>query len=1219
LLNRLYIVIGLLAILLISAAFVVPRFIEWSDYRERMQAIAAEVFGAPVLITGEIEFSLLPQPLMRFGDVVVGPPDRPAITVESVEAQFSLMDFIRDRYLITRLVLERPVLGVAIDGAGEVKAGLQIAERVTTADVSVASAQIVDGQVVLFDARTDETFTSSGIDGELRMEALRGPFAFQGNGDHEGRTYAVRFATSAIDGAGASQVSAFVRPSDERFSLSAEGLLTSSGMPHFSGTMTYRQTPRAGQARLEDAGRGDLVMTGKVQASPTKVLLSDYTVVPDENRAATRLQGAAEVHLGRDRSFNAVISGGVMALPPRDATQEQPIAPYELMRLLAELPLPPAPGLPGTVGIDIVELNLRAISLRDVRVDATADASGWTVKEFSAQLPGASRLNVSGAITSAAGRPNFSGRLALATQRLDALALLWRKPTEGNPLFNLPGTLEARLSLVGETLSVSGASLVVNGKSHEFSAEMGFGSTSKHLNVSARLGTLDARDSTALAALLPDLGRDPQFGATFPKGRFNLAAQAATFGDMSGLNLSARGSWEGGVLVIDEIAAGDLGGARFTGELTAFGSLAKPELSGNGSVTIASPDAPALGRFYDAIAAPVPVREFLRRSFPVDLAMRLDAPSGDGGQTLAISGRMGASELTLDAQLGMGFVRALAGPMSVRLDLRAADPGAMTAQLGLGKLSLTPTGTPMHLVALIEGSMSNSLETTVRIEGGADSLGFAGNVVVSDPNELSGNGTIRAALSDPSAIVASIGAEGLYVPAVNGSARLEFAGTRSLRLGDIDAVSGGQRVTGGLTLTRTGGTSAVSGTLASGPVDMASLFGALAGPAALLTTDEGPWPDGPLALGDTPRTTTGRVAISAPAITMGTRSVVTDARFELDWDATGIRLRDLAGLIGDGTVKMELGICCAGLLADKQVSGRVELAGVAIDALVPPAVARSLAGVVDAGARFEGTGDSFLAALRSMTGDGNYTIRQLRAEEFNPATFTEVAAIDTVVDMEPETLRALIVDKLDDGPFLADEVRGGFTIAGGTLRSGNLAVQGDRARLFGSASLRLADLSLDGGYAMSPIGPAAANGLVDQLGAQVSAMIGGTLLAPEKRFDVAAMVDAIMVRAFEIEVARLEQLRAEDEARRQAAAEERARLAEEAAKQAAADAAAKKAAEDAAAKAAIEAAARKKAEDEAAARRRAEEEAARRAAEESPSVTTLPPLNFTPTEPSNQF
>lgn len=1225
-LNRLYIVVGVLAIMTIAAAFLVPRFIAWGDYRERMQEVAGEVFGAPVEIAGEIEFTLLPQPQLRFADVIVGSRERPAIRVESVEAQFSLIDFMRDRYLITRLVLKGPTFEVAIGADGKVESGWQLAERVTTADISVADAQIIDGRVTVSDARTDETFVVGDIDGELRMEALRGPFSFQGRSDYDGQRYALRFATSAIDSTGATRLSASVRPSDDAFAVSAEGELVIGGELGFSGDLTYRRQPNGGRSDLEDAGRGDFVMTGKVKASPTRILLSDYTLVPDENRAGTRLQGAAEVRLGKGRAFNAVISGGVMALPPRDAVAEKLASPYELVRLLAELPPPPTTDLPGTIGVDIAELGLRAVSLRNVRLDATADAEGWTIKGLSAQLPGAARLDISGELTSVAGKPNFAGALSLTTQRLDALAQLWRKPAEGNPLFNVPAAVRAQVALVGDTLSVSDATMTLAGKDHVFSVEIGFANSSRHLNVSASLGALDSGESALLWALLPDLAQDARFGVTFPKGRFSLSAQAGTIAGLDGEDLSARGSWEGGVLVIDRFSAGNLGGARVQGQLTAFGSLIKPEVSGTGTAAIASADAPALARFYDVIAAPPSVRQFLENSLPADLAMRLDAPSGDGGQTLAVSGRVGASQLTLDAQLGNGFTRALGGPVSVRLDLRSTDPEAMTAQLGLGDTSLMPGGGPMHLVAVVEGSIANSLETTIRIEGGQDSLGFAGNVFVSDPEELSGNGTVKANLSDMSALVALIGAEGIHLPAASGRAHIEFAGTRRLQLDNIEAISGGQRVAGQLALTRSGASNAASGTLNIGNLDGAGLFGTLAGPAALIST-HGPWPDGPLAVGDAPRRVTGRIGVTTPAVTFGGVPMVTDASFELVWDDTTIRLRDLSGTLGGGEVSVELAICCAGALAEKQVSGRLALTGVEIDAVVPPVVAASLDGILDGGARFQGTGDSLEAVLGTMTGEGNYRISGLRAEALNPRTFAEVASLDTILEMEPAALSRLIVDKLDDAPFLADEVSGGFTIAGGVVRSANVAMEGEGVRLFGGTSLRLADLTLDGGYTMSPTSPAASSTLIAQSGAQVTARIGGTLPAPERKFDVAAIVDAIMVRAYEIEVARLEQLRAEDEARRQAAAAERARRAEQAAAEAAAKKAAeeaeKRAAEEAKAKAEAEEAARKKAEEEAAARKKAEEAAAaRRAAEEpisSPSFTTLPPLNFTPSEPSSLF
>ncbi|HEY0917585.1 AsmA-like C-terminal region-containing protein [Devosia sp.] len=1176
-LNRLYIVIGVLAILAIAAAYLVPRFIHWGDYRDRMQAVTSEVLGAPVTITGDIGFTLLPQPQLTFSDVVVGAEGAPALTVGRVEAQFSLVDFFRDRYLITRLLLDQPVLHVAVDAEGHVVSGLRLAESVSSdTHVAVANAQIVGAQVIVADARSGDVVTADGITGELRMEALRGPFSFQGDGRYGDSRYAVRVSTSAIDENGDTQLSAFIRPAADGVSLSAEGRVSAGGSPRFDGQVTLRQAPHA--ADRANAGRGDLVVAAKVVATTARVLFSEYTLVPDENRAGTRLQGAAELQLGQAPSFNAVISGGVLALPPRDATAEPMAAPYELVRLLAELPPPPVPGVPGSISVDIAEVDLRAVKLRAVRFDAAADASGWTIREFSAELPGASKLALSGVLTAAAGRPNLSGRLSLATRRPGALSALWRKPVEGAPLLDVPVALTTDVALVGETVSLSNGALAVGGVSHPITAEIGFGGTARHLNFTADFGALDAEDSAVLGTLLPDIGRDASFAASFPKGRFGLSAREATVGGLAGEGLEARGSWEGGVLVLDEVAAQSLGGARIAGRFTAFGTLARPEISGAATIAVAAPNAPALALFYDAVGAAPPVRAAIDRALPANLTVRLDAPSGAGGQALAVAGRAGVADVRLEAQLGHGFVRALGGPISMTLDLRSDDADAMAAQLGLGGAGLLPPGGPMHLVAVVEGAMANSFETTLRVEGGGDEVAFSGNVVVTGPGAPSGNGTLRAALTDLSAITALAGADGIHVPPFRGSARVEFAGAGSVKLTEI-AADGAAPVSGELSFSRTGQVSTVSGRLAVGAVDAGGLLAVLAGPAALIATPGSIWPDGPLAVGDSRRVTTGRVAIETPAITGGGRTLARDARFDLDWDADGVRLRDLTAAVGSGKISMELALCCAGPLTDKQLAGRVALAGVEIDAIAPAGLGAVLDGVIDAGARFEGTGDGVLSALRTMTGDGTFTVTGLVAEHFNPGVFDGPASADGVLDMESTALAALIVERLGEEPFRAGSVSGGFSIAGGVVRGSNLAAESGTARLFGSSSVRLADLALEGSFVMSPAAPAAGDSLLAGVGAEVTARIGGTLVAPEGHYDVAALVDAIMVHAYEMEVARLERLRAEDEARRQAAAAERARLAEEAAQ---------RAAEELAARQAAEAEARRQAEEEAARQREQE-------------------------------
>ncbi|MDB5539780.1 MAG: hypothetical protein JWQ89_1507 [Devosia sp.] len=1178
-LNRLFIIVGTLAILLLAAAFIVPSFVPWGQYRDRLAQIASEVLGAPVRIEGDVSFSLLPQPKLQFANVSAGPTDAPKLTVQRVEADFSLIDFLRDRYNVTRLRLDGPTVSIDVAADGSVDSGIALAHSVES-NISVANAVITGGTFKINDSRSGAAYTASDVSGDLKLEALRGPFSFQGSGKVDGATYGLRLTTGQLEPDGGGTLALSLRPADEHFTLSAEGLLTPGLMPAFSGTMTYRQPPaKPSGETADDAGQGDLVMTSKVEANPARVLLSDYVVVPDENRAATRLQGAAEVTLGQGMAFNAVISGGLLALPPRDATAEQAIEPYEIVRLLKELPMPAAPGIPGTIGVDVAEVNLRALSLRNVRLDASTRDGGWTVRRLTGVLPGETTLTLAGDINTATGRPEFAGTLSLKSKRLDALTTLWRKPADGNPLFGMPGGIEARVDLVGETLSVSDGRLVLDGETRSFSAQVGLG-TIPDIHLTADLGDLDAARSEALFALLPDLGADPAFPVTFPKGEFEFAADAMTLGGLAGRDLVAKGSWDGGVLVVHDLSAGDLGGARFKATLTAFGSLEKPELSGSGTLSVASADSPALQRLYDALHVSPAMARFLEASLPADLALGLDAPNGGGAQSLAVSGRLGTSEIAADAELQAGFLRALSGSIKVRLDMKSADPAAMTAQLGLGDASVFAEDKPVHLVGVVDGNVANSLETTVLVEGGGDSLGFSGNVVVTDPDAYSGKGTLKAALADPSALADWLGAGGIALPALSGSATVDFSGLSSVRLEHIDGKSGGAPFSGRLQLAAKGNTRMVSGDIAAGQLEVGGLLRMLAGPAALIARTDAVWPDGPLATGDAPRNASGRIAVTAPAVAAGGKTLATDLSFDLDWDATATRLRNVNAKLGGGTVGLELAICCAGPLTDKQVTGRVSLSGVTLDSIAPPAVAAALNGTLDASGRFDGTGGSVASILAAMTGEGTYGVKDLRIERLDAQAATLNGVADVLM-MQPAQLTTQIEDRLDDAPFLSPQLAAGFTIAGGVLRSPNVAIEGNGGELFGSGSLRLADLGITGDYtlATTTVAPAA---LVDTSSARVTTNLGGTLLAPERQFDVSGLVDSIMVKAYEAEVARLEKLRAEDEARKKAEDAEKSRLA----------------AEDAA-RIAAEAEATRKAEEEAAAKQAADEAAAAQAAEEA--------------------
>jgi hypothetical protein len=1173
-LNRLFVIIGFLVILAIGGAFVIPRFITWSDYRPRLEAMATQAFGTPVEITGDISLTLLPQPVLVFTKVRVGPEAAPAIEVGKVEAEFSLFDFLSDRYKVTRLELEQPVVNVAIGADGQVDSGFALAPEAEQTNVSIDNAEIVGGRIHLSDARSDQTYIADAISGELRLDAIKGPFAFSGTGTLDGAAYAMRVSTGKLDEAGATTLSLYLQPDDRSFTLETTGALTTGAAPKFTGDLSYRRPPpRPVEGEIVDAGRGDLVLEGKVEAVADRVLLSEYTLLPDENRAATRLLGAAELKLGQDMAFNAIVSGGVIALPPRDATKELTDPPYELVRLLGETPLPPIPGIPGTIGLDITELNLRGVSLRDLRLDAATDAKSWTIEKFAASLPGGTKVGLTGNLSAVDGHPIFAGGVTVDSQQLDRLAALWRKAPQGNPLFNMEGSLAADVALSSDTLTLSSGTLTVAGINQGFDAAIGFGAQ-RELKLDMHFTTLGQEESDAIAALLPDVSGNGSFGATFPKGSVSLSASKAVLFGLAGSDLAASANWEGGVLELSKLEAGDLGGATIDAKLTAFGTLAKPELSGNGAVKI-SDGAPIVDALLRNINTPPAIAEFLHRSLPATLDFQLEPPNGEGGQTLNATGRLGTSDTKIVAQLGGGIANALVAPIAATLELTSESPALMNAQLGLGSTAILDDRTPLHLTANVEGTPSNSYEIHARLEGGADHIAFDGNVVAGDFTKISGDGAVEVALGDPSVLAEIAGADGVFVPAVDGKAHVKFAGLDSIALSEIEA--GG--VTGELTMTRRDGAGSFSGALKLASLDAMSLLPVLAGPSGTVA-GTGLWPEGPIDIGGGPRTSDGRIDVDVASVTAGGKALLTNATFGLDWDAQSISLRDLSGTAEGGTLTLDAKVCCSNpALPAKQITGRLTLNDVPLDVVAPGAIAAGLDGKLTASAAFDGTGETMAAAVRAMTGTGSYTISDFSAEKFDPQAFNSLGALTDIVDMTPEALTAAVNEQLAKGPFASNMFTGSFTIAGGTLRSPNLAIAGRGARIFGSGNLALADLTLDARYAMSPTVLADPQSAIDATTAEVAAVVTGPVWAPVASYDVTSLVDGMKIKASEIELARLEQLRLEDEARQKAAAEDRARVAAEqaaadAAKKAEEEAAAKKAAEEAAAKAAAEAAAK---------------------------------------------
>ena len=1170
-LNRLYIVLGSLLILLISFAFVAPFFIDWSDRRPQIEALATEALGTPVHVSGDIDIQFLPQPRVTLNGISVGPEQAPVATISHVEADFSLTDFLRDRYSITRLAIGGADISLRIDENGEIDAPINLPETVNASNISVANAELTGSAISLTDARSGYSWRFGDIAGSLAMAGLRGPFGFNATGTYDDRPYQVRLNTSQMNDAGDFQVALFLRATDGGFSLNTDGLFSAGDEPSYAGNLSFRHPPPA----QSDSVRGNMVLEAAVDANTERARLTNYVIVPDENRAGTRLTGAAQVDFGEVPTFNATISGGVVALAPRDARTASDADPYELVRLLSELPPPPVPPMPGEVHVDISELDIRAAALREVRADASTDGEEWTISTFEGRLPGDSKFALSGTF----GRteddmPWARGQWSLGSDRLDALVQLWRPPDERTPLFGLPLQLASDFSLANGALFLSDGAGQIDGADFGFSGVVP--PPGGQFDLTASLDLFGPEQSAVLMASLPEITADPAFVASFSGGSFDVSAERLTLYDMPGRKLAARGTWSSTGVAFEHLSAESWGGSSFNLS-GGYGIDPESAVTASGRIILERGAAQGLLPFlYEQAGVAPAVAGLVSRNLPASLDVTLASPEGGAAQALDVSGRLGDAALQLAVNLTKGLLNGLSAPMGARATLSSDSPAGLAAALGVD-LPLDDQGSASATLRA-EGNPQGALDTEFTFLTPGDKLQFTGSVIAVDPDALTGRGKLEFSLSQPSDWGGLLGAGDLYLPALSGVSELRFDGVGSISLSALNADAGGTSVRGDLSRSLDAGTPLYSGSLTLGGVDIAGFPALLAGGAALLDLEGGVWPDGPFASSEEPRDTRGRISVNANGITGSGRALAGATSFDLVWDDRNTRLRGGSVKIGGGTLSFDVGVCCSGTPGPRHVAGRMGLDGVRFDALVPEAPAASIDAELSGALQFDATGDTIAALVATLAGQGSFSARNLVINGFDPGAFATIAKNESLIDMDAAQLTDLVAGALSSGPFTADQIDGVLSLAGGTLRADNLSAGNTDSELYGGVSFNLTDLGLAGSWTLAPSGPVGDGGLINQTTARIGAVLSGTLFAPELRLDLAQMVDTIQVRAYELEVERLEKLRAEDEARSRAAAEERARLMALEAKRQAEEAAAKAEAE---AKARAEAEAKAKAEAEA--------------------------------------
>ena len=184
------VVAGILLVLLIGSALVVPSFINWNEYKTEIETTASNLSDRKVVINGDLSLSILPSPSFSAKDVSVsnveGGQATNFIALKSVDVNVAFFPLLSGEVQVKKFILVEPVVALEIDadGKGNWEFGAQSDTPESEGgytDLSFEQFQIENGQLSYqdFSNRTQELVRS--INASVTMDSLQGPFDITGN------------------------------------------------------------------------------------------------------------------------------------------------------------------------------------------------------------------------------------------------------------------------------------------------------------------------------------------------------------------------------------------------------------------------------------------------------------------------------------------------------------------------------------------------------------------------------------------------------------------------------------------------------------------------------------------------------------------------------------------------------------------------------------------------------------------------------------------------------------------------------------------------------------------------------------------------------------------------------------------------------------------------------------------------------------------------------
>ncbi len=1135
-LGRILVFFGGLIVVALTAALLVPYFVDWTNFRTDFETQASRIIGKKVVVHGTVDARLLPFPSVTMSDVRVGQDEEgeALVTVAHFSMDAELAPFLSGEAKIYNMRVDQPKLRLKLNTDGTLDWMRTGKPLIPASSVILEQVVITNGSIEFIDQQTGRTRHAEKLNASLSAKTLAGPWRINGDGVVDGEKADFSFAASTPDDSGSISLKSRILPQNFPVIVELEGVIKAVDLkPRYAGRFDLRQR-QVGDKSSDDPGETAKPtsaprISGQFELGNDRIRIPAYDLNLGNPADPYVISGEATLDTGLQPEFLLTANGQQIDMtrfgPQTDdgKTVEGTALPLSarLQALMAVASDIPIPEVPGHLTVTLPAIVAGDTTIRDIRLDMQPDGKGWLIDKAAFLLPGRTTLEANGRLN-LVGEQSFSGDLLLASTQPSGFAEWVAGGVPASIRVLKTAGFSAHVNLTPdlqrfEKLEIAMGQLALKGRMERVAA---VGDKPPALSVDLTGDGFDLETIQGLAGLMT--------GDSSPAALLNhqLAAKL-TLGSFSAYGLDASDvktvlTVADGTIKIDRLEIGDLAGAAISAIASVSDFAGTPKGNARASISSADPTA-----FFALLVKKLPPHPVLSRlaanaGYFSDTDIKLDVRAGDGDWPIEanLSGTSNGTTLSVRYAAQSASLEK-SGGMALDVSLENDNVPVLFGQMGLPAL---PFDVVPH--AAVELHVSEDADTdpqaTFTFSAEGTSVTVEGQTSLVGETLLEGSYQLKVDSTDFEPFLMM---GGVAMPQMGTGLPLTLHSTvyvtpESVVLESLNGSADTNLFSGNLTLNRGAAPIRVEGDMTLDRVDLGWLAETIFGPVAgadgqlLKTAMHAPLDSGIESL----------VNLTAGQLEAGSLPPVSDATAIINQKTGSLKITGLRGKFADGRLagQMEFGNASGeGLfrarmdLTDADLAGLIAATGQTI----------KVKGRSDVSLVLEASGKSVFGLSDNASGSGAVNLSGLTVEHVNQAALPLILGEADRMngDVSEAGILPFAQRHLNEGAFIADAVKIPFTIAGGTLRAQNILVENDHANVSANAEVSLPDGSLHANVRLSfNAGEAALAGAEPA----ITLAWHGRVSDPGTSLDVTELTNYLSLRKFEIERRRVEILQA---------------------------------------------------------------------------------------------